>query len=313
MKPLQLLVRGGALALFACALTGCVDEDRSDCPPPGPVENTVSILYEVHLEQASDEFTGTLNTLHAGFWSQPASLTWHRCIPQAEMPGNRYQVTLPLDNYSHLGVVNYPSDGCMQDESPCAGVLTDSELRLHDDGQGNLSAIYNEVYAGRISVTVDEESRTYRVPLYPCVGKVRIHVKHPASMTGVRAYMEGMAVCFTPDDSCYEYNSGLTLDVNNAALCSHTGIQSDFEYFCFPTPAEPLRNKAAGDATYYWKAIFLVDEGGQTNRYTYYVSDSQVRPGQLTEVTFDLGNVEAATGVVVDMDWKPGHEFDPEI
>lgn len=317
MKPLHTIVRCGVLALAAC-LTSCIDEDRSDCPPPGPAEHTINILYEVALEGASDEFTGTLRDLHAGFWSEPASLTWHKCIPQAEMPGNRYTITLPADNYRHVAVANYPTDGCMADDSPCAGVITDSELRLKEDGKGNVRAIYNEIYTGRLPILVDGTGGTYHVPLYPCVGKVRIHAKHPASFGNVRCYMEDVAVCHTPDDNGYEFDAGVTVDLNDGAHCQHGPLQSDFECFSFPCGGEPKPVPAAGlrqtaGRTYYWKAVFLVDVDGRTDRYTYYVDTQKVEAGQLTEITFDLGNVDASAGVVIDIDWKPGSEFNPEV
>lgn len=315
MKPLQTIVRCGALALMAC-LTSCIDEDRSDCPPPAPTEHTINILYEVALEGSSDEFKGELSTLHAGFWSEPASLTWHKCIQQAEMPGYRYTITLPADDYRHVAVANYPTDGCMEDDSPCAGVITNSELRLKDDGQGNVRAIYNEIYTGRLPITVDGTSETYHVPLYPCVGKVRIHAKHPASFSNVRCYMEDVAVCHTPDDNGYEFDADVTMDLNHDAHCQRGETQSDFECFSFPCGTDLKQARTDGEQApraYYWKAVFLVDNDGRTDRYTYYVDQQQVVAGQLTEVTFDLGNVDASTGVVIDLDWKPGHEFNPEI
>ena len=311
-----------AMVALALGFTSCIDEDLSDCPPDVPPGRMVTIEYEVQAQTISDAFEGTISTLDVGFWNAPVTLTFSDRITSDEMPDNIYRVTLPLDNYNHLALANFPSTSVnSKSDSPFESNMEQSELRLKQTDEGYIPPVGTEVYAGHIAINLDEVAGQetdvrYHVPLYPCVAKMEIQVLYPEDYKNVRAYIEGTACCYKLTSEAYEYDNKLLLDLNSSVL-SQDETQST--YACTAFPCSGAKTTKADDENlpdeYYWKAVFRVDREGRTDQIIYYVSDPSldIQEGQLVRAVFDLGKADTTTGVVIDTNWEPGGEYNPEI
>lgn len=311
-----------AMVTLALGFTSCIDEDLSDCPPDVPSGRMITIEYEVQAQAISDAFEGTITTLDVGFWETPVTLTHSDHITSNEMPDNIYKVTVPLKSYNHMALANVSSSSIHQkSESPFETEMELSELRLKHTEDGYIPPVGSEIFIGHLVMNLNEieEEETdvrYHVPLYPCVSMIEMQVLYPENYKNVRAYIEGTACCYKMATKTYEYDDNLLLDLNDD-VTSQDDTQSSYACIAFPCSGAKI-TKSDGEnlpEEYYWKAVFRVDREGRTDQIIYYVSDPSldIREGQLVRAVFDLGKADTTTGVVIDTNWEPGGEYNPEI
>lgn len=316
MKMHKNIFYGSLLLCSLWSMTSCIDEDLSDCPPPA---KEVDITYRLELSQdVSLGYSNEMNSLHLGFWNTPVSLFRERMMKKEELPANLlFRVTLPIDNYSHVAVVNTAQDdGTLL---PFAEKLTDVAVAMPLIKPDTVSAGRLPVYTGTLRMKMEEnhKSENYEVLLKPMSGKFVLHIEHPETLKDMKCLIRGTQQKFSCWEQFWAYDSKLVTDATEFRL-QKTPEKTDFTFYAMPTlPASGGTRVGAAPEAGEWKLYLYSTLGEKIIRHVFTIHEA-VQPGRVFEATFLVTEeggeaVDVEAGMEIDTDWKPGNDFEEDI
>jgi hypothetical protein len=298
-------------------MTSCIDEDLSGCPPP---QEDIEIVYRIVLtEQHDSGFYKTIESVHLGFWNGPSSLYSEQTLSEEELPDDMtFRFTLPLQSYSHIAMANCHDDVLGGEHLSFGDYIEDVVIEpVHNDGD-TIKAMSVPFYSGTLNLSIDTHmgDTSFKVDLFPAVGKMAITVLHDEEVSDLRVCVQGTKAGFRPWGRDYIEDPDLIVLATVADFCTNNeATEKLLEFYTFPTALDDsVQVRKAPAEKDGWTLIFFGEYEGKTVRNAYTI-DEQLLPGRIYRNVFqfyvDDDNVEA--GVEVDVDWKPGSGHDVDI
>lgn len=317
MKTVQKknLFYGSLLLCCAGCLASCIDEDMSDCPP---FSKEIVITYQLEMAQDVDLGFGTeMESLHLGFWNTPSSLYSERIIPESDLPEDLiFRVTLPVDNYSHIAMAN-----CVQHDGSHISLgqnLENAAFRRIFVQPDTVMAAEHPGYSGNLvmDMGMNYGDETYRVLLSPVSSKYEIHVNHPATLTGMKCFVQGTKESYLGWGQEWTGSGNTVTDASAFAARETSGESTEFTFYTFPTTGEKVVRSGEMQPGW-WKLYFYSELGDKTVQHIFTVKEP-VAAGKVFKGTFNVTEqggeaVDVNAGVEFDPDWKPGNDFDIEM
>ncbi len=327
------------LAVFvACGLLGtsCINEDMSDCGADYRIDYVVKLntnlrtniteelnkaeeqeIARLLREALDDVFSDRAHDVDIAFYTD------HK-VAHAEshiMDGNSssFTVYLPVDNYRNLAVANRSIEPSVTVE----GSKADHTYILRQVAADTFDVHQRALFTSRLSMNVEDRSQVFNANLYMQNSVAALVIDHgsytPSALWGC---VEGMATSFALNDSLYAYNDQRPV----RTVCLHDGNHHSALY----SVHFPSRNSARSSGQSGLKdthdpaegAIWTIDcyvtLDNKTTKSTLYIKEP-LPAGDLKIIKAKIGNdgeiVSEASDVAVsvELNWKPGGEFNPEI
>lgn len=329
--------QGATALLYACvslSLVSCIDEDLSNCGVDYAVTYRLELSPSIQNElddklltpeeqQLAQQIRGGLNqvlsdraeTMDLSFFSERDESLVKNLIEKPNSNQLSMSFYLKPDNYHNVALA-----------------VTDREevVRIHDAASYGSISLYHwdedtvdahssAIYMGYKLLLLDERSQSYFVPLYMqnAVPVLVINRNNsPASL--VSAYTRGTANAFLCADSVFVYEDPAVIRTSRVDSENLTA----FYTVCFPSADTP-QARAAGDPAESEASIWEMDvytqlPDGKYVKNTLYVKNP-LRAGEMQVIKLkltdegELVSDNPEVGVSVELDWKPGGDFDIEI
>ncbi|MCR5158967.1 MAG: hypothetical protein K6D37_07570 [Prevotella sp.] len=323
----------GAIAQASC---DSIDDDLSDCGKDVRIEYTVRLLTNMQTEldtelttppellvadglrQAlSGYFSDRAHDLDLSFFSTKGLAHHESHIIDAREAA--YTLYLPVKDYRHLGVANttagqnLTTSGSDELAAYTISQLTADSIDSHSSG----------LFTARANINIDDQSvkdQTFHVWLYMQNSAAAL-VLDPGTnqFRSIRACIAGTASSFLVNDSTYAFDHSrpvrmTTLDSDGSGLHCLYGK-------CFPSPDMP--GTRAGMTTdkdnACWQLhVYVTLLDGTVTESRLYIP-TRLPAGELRIVKGFLqadGTVvpsQQEVGVSVQLDWKPGGTYEPEL
>lgn len=315
-KFLPLLMVGLSPFLFSA----CIDEDLSDCPPK---EKEVQVDYQIDLSHEIDpDYDVRLQTLHLGFWDSHSHLYKEVYFNEENMPEELvFTVTLPVKNYEHIAIANHDKDGVPGAYEPFPDDISSVHIKESPYAPDTIKALAMPPFVGSEPMYMaDEPEKThYSVLLHPITAKLNIKVHHPQTLKNIRCFIAKTKAGYACWDHVFLMNDKLVTDATDFRETNTEGTLTGFSFYAYPTVVHnPTRKTISRQTTEgEWKLYFYSDCGDKVIQHIFTVEDvleaGKVFNGEfvITEQGGESVNVDAS--VEVDMDWKPGNDFDVDV
>lgn len=327
--------RLSAILFAACCLTlaSCINEDLSDCGSNYGLEYqvtlTTNVQTEIHTELTtetevevgkqllsalSDFFAEYANDVDLNFYNlaQPQTLRHneHHYIGGAYAS---YTIYLPAEDYRHLSVANLNGEPLVNIEG------NDPAERfnmIQQQGDTIDSHTYGLFSARRDMQVVEGIDQVFDVSLYMqnCAAAL---VVEPTDVVfrHMEVYLTDLATSFEVNDSIYHYDASPMvrthkLDTGNRLLC-HYGMG-------FPSAeVRTTRNEGALESLWRIKAYVTLPSGSITETTLYISTPLQAGQLRIIKATLkadgSLTPVQPEVGASVELDWKQGGIYEPEL
>lgn len=321
-------------ALLPLAFVSCIDEDLSDCGKDNALEYRLELSASLRLsldEQlttpAEQQLASALKTELADIMTDKAKvmdLSFFKYEDGAvakhermEPDANSLAITVYMDrgNYHNIALAATHSI----DEVSISGASSYSGISLRQAVTDTLDAHSAAIYMGYCEMNVDNVSGSYFVPLY-MINAVPVLVVNPAGSPAkaIAAYTRGVSAGLMCADSTF-------VDNNRTVMRTHMtegGGLLAFHTVCFPSADAPVvrdsydPNESAGSI---WEMdLYTRLPDGKYVKNTLYMKNP-LKAGEMQVVKVKLtdgGEVVSdnpEVGVSVELDWKPGGDFDVEM
>lgn len=324
-----------ALAMTALPMSfvSCIDEDLSRCGVNYAVDYRLELSASMRLtldEQlttpAEQQLAAVLKTDLAYvmtnraavmdlsfFTSADGNLTYHQSV---EPDASSLSMTIYMNRGSYHNIALATTRA-----NPAVGIYGQQkywEMELAQADADTVDSHRAAIYRGQSDISVDSESDHFYVPLY-MLNSVPVLVVNPATSpaTTVAAYVHRTASGVNCADSTFIFRRRSvvrTSRTDGGGLISYHAV-------CFPSENAP--ETKVGDITAAEGSIWEMDlytrmPDGKYVKNTLYVKDA-LKAGEMQVVKVQLDDDGRAVtdnpevGVSVELDWKPGGDFDIEI
>lgn len=330
------------LAAFTlCWLTACINEDLSECGIDYEVEYKVTVQTNVTTELSTElrteaevelgkELAGALE----GFFSDRAhdlNLTFYDMKQQGVLSHHEshiidanaavYTLYLPPRDYRHLSVANELLVPTVSVEN----AENFETLRIRQTVADTVDSHPAALFAARMNMEIQEGiDQVFNVRLYMQNAAVALLIDPlGCEVTDYSGYLGGLATSFAVNDSVYAYDHSPVvrterLDLaGNPLLCLHgQGFPSPDTFA--DRPASQHQRATTQDNGLWHFDVYLTLAGGSVTHTRLYFS-SPLRAGEFRIVKAQLstqGEVlpeSSEVGTSVEIDWKPGGEYTPDL
>ncbi len=315
------------MAAAALLAFSCINEDLSDCGKDYRIDYLVKLQtsLEVNIteelnksdEQAianmlhdalADIYTEHAHDVDISFFSANALEHHERHIMDGT--SSSFTIYLPVNDYRNLAVANSEWEPTVVLE----GTDSDATFTMRQLSADTVSSHSAALFTSRLSMNVIDRNQVFHATLHMqnCVSALVIDHKghNPDAVWG---YVEGMASGFAVSDSTYHFDAE-PLPIRTTPLFDgnrHSALYSVH----FPSH-QTMDRGAAEDAL--WRFHCFVTDNGTTTKSTLHISEPieagemkiiKVVIGDGGEIVSDAPNV----AVSVQLDWKPGGTFNPEL
>lgn len=325
------------IAACCLALSACINEDLSDCGYNYGLEYQVTLTTNVQTEiktelttEAEVEVGQKLMQALSGFFAEYANdvdLNFYTLAPPQELRHNEYHfiggssasysIYLPAEDYRHLSVANLSGEETVNIQTNSHASLFNMIQVAGDTVPSHTFGLFS---ARRDMQVVGDMDQVFHVSLYMqnCAAALVVDPKG-VEHEGMQVYLNGLATGFMVNDSTYIYKDSPVvrthrLEVDCPLLCNY-GMS-------FPSPASqadmvPAGRDAADASLWYIKAYVTMPDGSITE--TTLSIPTPLKAGQLRIVkAYMLPNggltpVDAEVGASVELDWKQGGIYEPEL
>lgn len=314
-------------------VTGCIDEDLSDCgtdyrmsysiQPSESLHKTIANELTttrerelaVRLEDAlSDIFTDRAHDLALSFYTTDSVLTHHeKHRPEANSAS--FTIYLPQKQYIHTAVANEETDPAIcADLNQHAGQACLQYFSLEDTLPSHTTGIFT---ARRLMDAKGEEADLHTI-LYMqnCASALVINPGYIETKS-IWGYVEGTATGFQTGDSTYRFaEKALPLKANTLA---DTGSDLKCLYAVSFPSRDGTRNIRENRKENCWNfLVYVTLPNGKTTETRLYMKEPlQAGDMQIIKAAInDQGGIipdNPQVGVSIELDWKPGGTFNPEV
>lgn len=329
--------QGATALLLACvplSLASCIDEDLSDCGVDFAVSYQLELSPSIQNELDNKLLTSEEQLLAEQIRNDLSPVLSDRAEMMdlsffSERDENLVKNIREKPNSSQLSMTFYLKPDNYHN---VALAVTDKEevVRIHgSESYGSISLMHfdedtvdahsSAIYMGYKLLLLDERTHTFFVPLYMqnAVPVLVINRNNsPASL--VSAYTRGTANAFLCADSVFIYEQPAVIRNSRA----DAGGLTAFYTVCFPSADTPQARAAAdpaeAEASLWEMDVYTQLPDGKYVKNILYVKeplkagDMQVIKVKLTDEG-ELISDNPEVGVSVELDWKPGGDFDIEI
>lgn len=321
-------ILGMAVAAFALPLlmSSCIDEDLSDCDYGYRIDYNVRLHTNMQdeidreltteaeqavgqkLRQAlSGVFTEQAADLDMSFFST-SGLTRHE-VQTVNASTASLTVYLPVQEYRHLAVANTGAEPLVT----IGGSDAVGTLAINQEAADTIDSHVTGLFSARLPMSVEEHSQVFTADLYiqNCASALVIdrNGKQPEEL---QAFVSGMATDFAVSDSTYSFGRGTV---------SRATLFTEGDYYVLHTATFPSRDELPAGASAddgLWRVNVLVKLNGS---YTLTVLrlHEPLKAGNLKIIKAKIGDDGSVDpdakdiGVSVQLDWKPGNDFNIDI
>lgn len=332
----RLLQLGGCLAVVCGLATSCINEDLSKCGRDYAVDYELKLSTSLQLALDEEFVTAEEQALAARlrddlgnvlsdkarvmdlsfFKEQGGELEKHqRLTPNA----NEASVTVYMNRGNYYNVALAATD--TENEVSISNASTYGGISLLQLAADTVDAYHSALYMGLERLALSNESGHYYVPLY-MVNSVPVLVVNTTGSTAslLAAYVRGTASGLHCADSVYVYDRSAVMRTER----TDAGNLTAFHCVCFPSANTPeQRTTRDGDLSQAEGSLWEMDAytrtaEGKYVKNTLYIKEP-LRAGAMLVVKVKLQNDGTLTtdnpevGVSVELDWKPGGDFDVEM
>lgn len=306
--------------LSVCGVTYAVDyslelslslQQELDRQLTTPAEQALAVELRKDLERVLTDRAQIMDL--SFFYTSDGSLAEHF---QEKPDANQLSMSVYMqpDNYHNVALAATDREEAVriQQSSSYGGI----QLRVADtdtvDTQGAA------IYMGYKMLTVDRQSDHFHVPLYmQNAVPVLVVDRNNSPARPLKAYTRRMASAFLCADSAFTFER----PVVSRTLHSAAGQLEAYHTVCFPSANEALTRAEASDEAKgsIWEMdLYTQLPDGKYVKNVLYMKNP-LKAGELQVIKVKLNEEgEVVTenpevGVSVELDWKPGGDFDVEI
>lgn len=322
------------LSALPMSFVSCIDEDLSRCGVNYSIDYRLELSASLRLvldEQlttpAEQQLAAALRADLANVMSERAAvmdlsfftvedgnLMQHQT---AEPDANSLSMTVYMNrgNYHNIALAATQHETAVSIDN----TTKYSGISLHQEDADTVDAHHSAIYMGYEMLTVDNASNHFYVPLY-MINSVPVLVINPGSSpaTIIEAYTRRTASGITCADSTFTYDRPAVVRTSR----TDGGGLVAYHSVCFPSK-DTSDTRAEGDITEAEGSIWEMDvytrmPDGKYVKSTLYIKDP-LKAGEMQVIKVKLdddGRVVSdnpEVGVSVELDWKPGGDFDIEI
>lgn len=326
------------LALAATALTGCINEDLSDCGADVALTYDISLQIDLHNELQADltsaaeqqlaarieetlggVFTTQARTVDLSFFDA-ATLEPYRHDAYTVNAGEAtFTLYVQPGSYDHAALASTADLGNLRYTAASRfGTLSVTQEQA-DTVESQTTGIFTAT--ARLDVNAGQ-SQHFRVPLH-MRNSAAVLVLQPTGTvrpTALTAYVRDMATMFTPADSTF---SGFDRSpVVRTVRTDEAGLTA-FHAVCFPSADTKTDRRTTGDVSIsgdgLWRMeVYATMPDGRITLNTLHMQTALPAGGvKVIKANInDQGQVTTAdhsVGVSVELDWKPGGNHDVEM
>lgn len=327
---------GGCLAAVLWLTTSCINEDLSKCGRDYAVDYELKLSTSLQLALDEEFVTAEEQALAARlrddlgnvlsdkarvmdlsfFEEQSGELEKHqRLTPNA----NEASVTVYMNRGNYYNVALAATD--TENEVSISNASTYGGISLLQLAADTVDAYHSALYMGLERLALSNESGHYYVPLY-MVNSVPVLVVNTTGSTAslISTYVSGTASGLHCADSVFVYDRSAVM----RTVRTDAGNLKAYHCVCFPSANTPAQRRATGgdltqaEGSLWEMEAYTRTAEGKYVKNTLYIKEP-LRAGAMLVVKVKLQNDGTLTtdnpevGVSVELDWKPGGDFDIEI
>ncbi len=326
MRDIRQLFPWVAAALMAVASTSCIDEDMSECGKDYVINYQVQLhtnmQAEINSELAAPEeqpvarrleqalggiFSDMAYDLDINFYVNHAQ-TYQR-THYINASNASFTIYMKAENYRHLAWVNVAENPMLS----VSGQETDQQTYIANAPNDTIDGHSRGLFAARKDMAVQSESYTFTVPLYMQNDATALVIdRNGVEADDIKAYVVGLANGFSVNDSVYHHNRTTAV---------RTTRFDEGRYTCLHTAGFPSLDRMktkADDTDGIWSYHVYVTSDGKITETKLYIREP-LKASQLKIVKVKLepdGSLtteDPEVGVSVELDWKPGGDYEIEI
>lgn len=313
-------------------LASCINEDLSDCGSDYKIRYEVRLLTDIEAQIDAETETlperGVAESLKAvlsrvfddcahdvdlSFYQDNHGLSHHESHVIEDKVAS-YTLYLPVRNYRHLATANDKIDSRVK----LQGESSDRTLCLSQAETDTVDSHEYGIFSARQHLKVEQHDQEFYVPLYMQNSAAVLMVERGnvkiSSMTG---YLQGMADGFHVADSTYSFQRQAlvrTLKVDNPHCECLYGVS-------FPSrDGIDLQRREAGagnQGIWNFKVYVALPNGKITETVLHVYEPLQAGKVKIVKgVLKEDGSIEPQNpevGATVELDWKEGGIYEPEI
>lgn len=333
MRYMKRLFGGGAVLASVVLFTSCIDEDLSDCGLDYAIDYKMQlslslqdeldkefvtaderVLAEMLREDLDDVLSDRAQQLDLSFYDvDDETLSKHSTMtPNA----NQLSATFYMDkgNYHNIALASTSTE----EEMNILGHSDYSSLGLHHPEADTVDAHVSALYMGYEQLTVENQSGRFFVPLY-MQNSVPVLVvnKNNSPARTIGAYVCSTAHGLMCADSVFVYENSPVV----RTICNDAGNLVAYHSVCFPSVDEAeMRSGGTSDSEgslWEMELYTQLPDGKYVKNILYMKEPLQAGMMKVIKVKLtDEGEVVSdnpEVGVSVELDWKPGGDFDIEM
>lgn len=324
----------GCMAAALLLTTGCIDEDLSKCGVDYAIDYQLELSMSLRLsldEQLTTPAEQELaNALRANltdilsdraqvmdlsfFMHDDGNLARHQ---QLQPDANQLSLTVYMNrgNYHNIALAATQPEEVVD----IAGSSTYRSINLQQQQSDTVDAHHAAIYMGYKLLSVEEQSGRFFVPLYmQNAVPVLVVNRNNSPAVPVASYTRRTATALMCADSIFVHDNPAVVRTERTEAAGLTA----FHTVCFPSADTPT-TRADDDPTEADGSIWEMDlytqlpDGKYVKNILYLKEPLQAGSMKVIKVKLDdEGRVTSdnpEVGVSVELDWKPGGDFDVEI
>lgn len=330
--------QGASVLLLACvplAFASCIDEDLSECGVDYAIDYRLELstslrlsldqelvtpaerqLAEALKSALSDIITDKAKVVDLSFFTfGNGKLTKHQTFnPDA----NSLSLTVYMDRGDYHNIALAATQ--QEDEVRIDGASTFSGINLRQVEDDTIDAHSAALYMGYEQLLIDQVSSRFYVPLY-MQNAVPVLVVNPNNSPArlLSAYTRRTASGLQCADSTFVYDHSAVMRTRRV----EGGGLTAYYTVCFPSADTPPQGRAADNPAEAQGSIWEMDVYTQLSdekyvKNTLYIKDP-LKAGEMQVIKVkltddgELVSDNPEVGVSVELDWKPGGDFEVEI
>ncbi|MCF0201826.1 MAG: hypothetical protein HUK08_00540 [Bacteroidaceae bacterium] len=315
-----------------CTLTGCINEDLSDCGIDYKITYDVRLRTNLSTEietelnlsemapiasllksELSTVFTDVAKDVDLSFYTN--HLLTHHEEHEVNASSTSFQIYLPVDNYQHLALANWKS----APKVARTGESSDTNYKLSNEMNDTIDSHPIGLFSARFPIRVEDKAQSFHVVLTMINSSAIVVIdKNGCYPDDIFGNAKGFSTGFHMNDSIFQFEK---TQVVKAKL-----ISADDRYVGLYTVNFPSRDakaaakttRADGDDSGIWQFNVYVKMNGKWVENKLAIKDP-LQAGKVKIIKLKMlnnGSLVSETpqvGVSVTLDWKNASEYDVEI
>lgn len=333
MKYMKRLFGSAVVMAAAVLCTGCIDEDLSDCGLDYAIDYEMQL--STSLQDVLDkEFVTADEKVLAGMLREDLDVVLSDKAQQLDLSfygtddeklskhslmtpnASKYSATFYMDrgNYHNIALASTN----LEEKMNIVGNSDLSSIGIHHPEADTVDAHTSALYMGYEQLTVENQSGRFFVPLY-MQNSVPVLVvnKNNSPARTVNAYVCRTAHGLMCADSVYVFENSPVV----RTICNDAGNLVAYHSVCFPSSdADASRSGDTSDSEgslWEMELYTQLPDGKYVKNVLYMKEPLQAGDMKVIKVKLtDSGEVVSdnpEVGVSVELDWKPGGDFDIEM